>query len=195
MARQSCVPAECKARAAGRVALSWALASGVLTPPCPAQQPQPADTRPPTFARDVAPIVYRSCSSCHHPGEAAPFSLLSYDDVRRHARQIAEVTQKRFMPPWLPTQGAELFQGARELTEAERRTLQLWADAGAPKGEDSQTPPAPLFAGGWHAGPPDLVLHSPAYTLTSQDRDVFRNFVIPLALDGPRWVRSIELRP
>src|SRR3954470_4495699 len=128
MARQSCVPAECKARAAGRVALSWALASGFLSSTCPAQQPQPADTRPPTFARDVAPIVYRSCASCHQPGEAAPLSLLSYDDVRRHARPIAEVTQRGFMPPWMPTEGAELFRGARGLTEAERRMLQLWAD-------------------------------------------------------------------
>jgi hypothetical protein len=58
-----------------------------------------------TFSRDVAPIVFANCSSCHHPGEAAPFSLLSYDDVRRRATQIADVTQRRFMPPWLPELG------------------------------------------------------------------------------------------
>ena len=62
-----------------------------------------ADASTVTFSRDVAPIVFAKCSTCHHPGEAAPFSLLTYDDVRRRARQIVEVTQSRFMPPWLPT--------------------------------------------------------------------------------------------
>src|SRR5689334_23057636 len=65
----------------------------------------PASAPTVTFTRDVAPIVYDKCSTCHHPGEAAPFSLLTYDDVRRHGQQIVEVTQRRFMPPWLPSEG------------------------------------------------------------------------------------------
>lgn len=166
---------------------------------CFARQPAPAahptDAGEVTFARDVAPIVFHSCASCHHPGEAAPFSLLTYDDTRRHARQIVEVTQKHLMPPWLPSEGADIFQGARQLTDDQRLTLQRWADAGAPEGDKAATPPAPTFTEGWQAGPPDLILTSPPYTLTSQDRDVFRNFVIPIKLDGPRWIQSIELRP
>ena len=73
-----------------------------------------------TFSRDVAPIVFQKCSSCHHSGEAAPFSLLTYDDVRRRARQIVDVTQRRFMPPWLPTEGQGGFVGERRLTDHER---------------------------------------------------------------------------
>ncbi len=55
-----------------------------------------------TFNRDIAPIMFRSCSQCHRPGEAAPFSLLNYSDAKRHARQIADLTRSRVMPPWLP---------------------------------------------------------------------------------------------
>jgi tetratricopeptide (TPR) repeat protein len=148
-----------------------------------------------TFAHDVAPIVYTRCSSCHHPGEAAPFSLLTYDDVRSRSRQIVDVTQKGFMPPWLPAQGHGEFVGARRLSDRERQTLKEWVDAGAPCGDASAIPAAPVFADGWQTVPPDLVLETPAYTLSSQDRDVFRNFVIPVQLEAPRWVQSIELRP
>src|ERR1700746_183167 len=55
-----------------------------------------------TFNRDIAPILFRSCAPCHRPGEAAPFSLLSFADAKTHAHQIAAVTEKRIMPPWLP---------------------------------------------------------------------------------------------
>src|SRR4051794_10469627 len=92
----------------------------------------PSDRGPATFARDVAPIVYGKCAPCHHPGEAAPFSLLSYDDVRRRARQIADVTGKRIMPPWLPKAGCGDFVNERRLTDDELQTLAAWADAGAP---------------------------------------------------------------
>src|SRR4051794_32232800 len=146
------------------------------------------DARPVTFARDVAPIVFAKCSTCHHPGEAAPFSLLTYDDVRRHARQIADVTQKRFMPPWLPREGCGDFVGERRLTDRELTVLKKWADTGAPPGDEADAPPHPGFADGWQAGTPDLVLETPAYTLASRDRDVFRNFVVPIHLDAPRWV-------
>jgi hypothetical protein len=140
----------------------------------------------------VAPIVFEKCSCCHHPGEAAPFSLLTYDDVRRRAGQIAEVTRRRFMPPWLPTEGHGDFVGARRLTDRELQTIQRWVDAGAPRGDESDMPAAPEFADGWQLGAPDLVLKSPAYTLSGQDRDVFRNFVVPIPLETPRWVQSIE---
>ncbi|HEY1381936.1 MAG TPA: hypothetical protein VGF55_34375, partial [Gemmataceae bacterium] len=153
------------------------------------------DAGPVTFARHVAPIVFARCAPCHHPGEAAPFSLLTYDDVRRRARQIADVTQKRFMPPWMPRAGCGDFVGERRLTDRELAVLKEWAAAGAPPGDESEMPAAPEFADGWQAGTPDLVLETPAYTLSSRDRDVFRNFVVPIHLDGPRWVRSIELRP
>ena len=63
--------------------------------------PATAATQPRlTFTRDVAPIVFRACASCHRPGEVGPFSLLTFDDVRSRGRRIAEVVQNHVMPPW-----------------------------------------------------------------------------------------------
>ncbi|MGC1363742.1 MAG: hypothetical protein WA826_21410, partial [Silvibacterium sp.] len=64
-----------------------------------------AAAAPVTFNRQIAPILYDHCSSCHHPGGAGPFSLLSYADARRWGTVMQNVTQSRFMPPWLPAPG------------------------------------------------------------------------------------------
>lgn len=164
-----------------------------LMRPKPAVEP-PIETGPVTFAGNVASIVFAKCSSCHHPGEAAPFSLLTYDDVRRRARQIVDVTQKRLMPPWLPKEGHGDFADSRRLTDRELKIIKKWVDEETPLGEAATLPNAPVFADGWQAGTPDLILETPAYTLANQDRDVFRNFVVPIKLDAPRWIQSIELR-
>ncbi len=148
-----------------------------------------------TFSKDVAPIVFAKCASCHHPGEAAPFSLLTYDDVRRRSSQIVDVTKKGFMPPWMPASGKGEFVGARRLTDQEIEIIARWVADGAKAGDPSQMPAAPVFIEGWQTGTPDLVIESPAYTLPADGRDIFRNFVVPIKLDGPRWIESIEIRP
>jgi tetratricopeptide (TPR) repeat protein len=148
-----------------------------------------------TFARQIAPLVYANCSGCHHPGEAAPFSLLSYEDVRSRASQIAEVTQTRFMPPWSPKQGHGEFVGARQLTDGEIKLLADWATAGAPLGDESQLPAAPSFTDDWRLGRPDFEIESPPYSLRADGGDEFRNFVVPVELDSPHWVAAIEVRP
>src|SRR5258706_16023076 len=84
--------------------------------PAVAAQPQRAAASQITFYRDIAPVVYRNCSPCHRPGESAPFPLLSYEDVRRHAHQIADVTKRRYMPPWLPEDRDATFIEESRLT-------------------------------------------------------------------------------
>jgi len=79
-----------------------------------------------TFAHDIAPIVYQNCAPCHRPGEAGPFSLLTYKDVKSHARQIADVTRRRYMPPWAPEAGFGKFADERHLTDAQIRTIAEW---------------------------------------------------------------------
>src|SRR5579859_4090186 len=89
----------------------------------------PAENRV-TFNRDLAPIVFRTCAPCHHPGEAAPFSLLTYGDVKSHARQIADLTQKRIMPPWLPEPGEGDFIGDLHLSADEISLFRKWVAGG-----------------------------------------------------------------
>lgn len=148
-----------------------------------------------TFCRDVAPILFSRCANCHRPGEAGPFSLLTYAEARAHARQIRDVTRSRFMPPWLPEAGHLRFQGERQLNDKEIETLDRWVAAGAPEGDVADLPPAPKFVFGWQLGEPDLVLESPLFQLPAAGSDRFRNFVLTVPIDRTRWVRAVELRP
>src|SRR3979411_678361 len=85
-----------------------------------------------TFYGQIAPIVFQNCAPCHRPGESGPFPLLTYDDVRKHAPQIAKVTASRFMPPWLPEPGYGEFQEERRLTDTQIKLIQDWVKQGTP---------------------------------------------------------------
>ena len=149
-----------------------------------------------TFTEHVAPIVFHKCAPCHRTGESAPFRFLNYEDVERRAQQIAEVTRTRFMPPWLPESTGLEFVGDRRLTDREIDLLRLWVKHGAPAGDPALLPPLPEWPEGWQLGEPELVVEMPeTYTLPTEGFDVFRNFVIPIPVDGTRWVRAVELRP
>jgi len=151
---------------------------------------------PPTFAHDIAPLIYQYCAPCHRAGEAGPFPLLSYEDVKGHARDIAAATNSRAMPPWLPEHGYGEFAGERRLSDAEIRTIEDWVSAGAPEGPASELPPPPHFTEGWQLGPPDLVLEaSGPYTLPASGPDQYWNFIFTPNVKATRWVRAIEIRP
>lgn len=145
-----------------------------------------------TFTRDVAPILFANCVTCHRPGGPAPFSLLTYDDARRRATQIAQAAADRYMPPWKPEPGLEPFIGERRLTDKDIARLKSWAEAGAIEGDSALLPPAPRFVSGWQLGQPDLVMALPEYTLRSEGLDVFRNFVVRVPFTGRRFVRGFE---
>ena len=150
----------------------------------------------PTFNRDIAPIIFHSCSTCHRPGEAAPFSLLSYSDVKKHARQIAEVTQSRAMPPWLPEPQELKFADELRLSDGEIGLIKRWAEQGAVEGNPANLPAEPKFAEGWRLGKPDLILTaSKPFTLPAEGTDTYWNFIFPVPIQQTRWVKAIEIRP
>ncbi|HEX6209674.1 MAG TPA: tetratricopeptide repeat protein, partial [Methylomirabilota bacterium] len=150
----------------------------------------------PTFTRDVAPIVFTHCAPCHHDGGAGPFPLITYDDVRRRARQVVKVTGSGFMPPWPPVAGHGRFKGERRLTPSETATLERWVRRGSPEGDPAALPPAPRFTAGWQLGTPDLVLEATeGWTVPADGGDVFRNFVLQVPISERRHVRAIEIRP
>ncbi len=149
-----------------------------------------------TFARQVAPILYSQCAPCHRPGQAAPFSLLTYEDARPRARQIADVTRARQMPPWKPEPGYGQFQGERRLSESQIALLQQWVAQGMMRGDPADLPRMPEWTDGWQLGMPDLVVSMPQpYVLPSKGRDVFRTFVMPIPVKAAAYVRAVEFRP
>ena len=151
---------------------------------------------PVTFNKHIAPIVFAHCASCHRPGESAPFSLLSYPDVSKRAKQIVEVTQRRYMPPWLPERGYGDFAGERRLAPEQIALIAQWAAEGAIEGASADLPPLPKWTEGWQLGKPDLIIAMPQpYTLPAEGKDVYRNFVIPIPVPDKKYVRAVEFQP
>jgi len=150
---------------------------------------------PVTFSEHVAPIVFANCISCHRPGEAAPFSLLSYRDARPLAKAIASATASKVMPPWKAGPSDFAFENARRLTDEQIAIIQRWVADGAPEGDPAKTPALPRFTEGWQLGTPDLAVSmSEAFEVPAKGPDVYRNFVVPLNLDRDTWVRAIDFR-
>jgi hypothetical protein len=148
-----------------------------------------------TFNRQIAPIVYNNCSSCHRPGEAAPFSLLSYQDVVKKGRMIAAATSARIMPPWKAEPASYSYRDERRLKDSDIALIQQWVQAGMPEG-DGPKPAAPTFASGWQLGEPDLVVEMPAgYHVPADGPDIYRNIAIPLGLKEDKWITAIDMRP
>ena len=127
---------------------------------------------------------------------AAPFSLLTYEQVKRRAADIEKVTRSRFMPPWLPEPGYGDFAGENRLSESQIRMISEWVRGGTPEGPASEIPAPPVFAGGWQLGRPDLILEAErAITVPASGSDVFWNFIFSPALKTARYVRAIEVHP
>lgn len=157
---------------------------------------QTAAAKPPTFAEDVAPIIFRSCTSCHRPGEVAPFALLTYGDVKKRGKNILQVVEDRYMPPWHPEPGYGSFRNDPRLSSEQIDTLRAWVKAGMPEGPADQTPKPPTYPDGWQLGEPDLVVRTNgAFEVPASGRDIYRNFALPLGLAEDKWITAIEVRP
>ncbi len=149
-----------------------------------------------TYTRDIAPILQSNCASCHRPGQAGPFSLLTYEDATRHAQQIAEVTQTRYMPPWKPTPGFGRFKDERWLSESEIELLHTWANSGMPEGEPADLPSPPTFSDGWELGEPDVVLEmSETFHVAATGPDIRQYFVIPSQMRENRLISAVDFQP
>lgn len=148
-----------------------------------------------TFARHVAPIVISQCTGCHRPGGAAPFSLLTYAEVKARGSQIVAAVERRAMPPWKPDPGFGAFVGERRLTDAQIAVFRSWLAAGAPAGDLDEVPFRRESTDGWLLGKPDLVVSLPqAYRLAPEGSDQLRNFVIPISTSTRRFVKAWEFK-
>ena len=125
-----------------------ALCAAVLLTPASARA---QSGEAPTFTKDIAPILQRSCQKCHRPNSLAPMSLITYEEVRPWARSIKQRTGLRnrlgVMPPWYIEKdiGIQEFKDDWSLSDEEITAIATWVDAGAPRGNPADMPTPPPF--------------------------------------------------
>ena len=153
-----------------------------------------------TFTGDVAPILQRSCQTCHREGSIAPMSLLTYEETRPWARAIREKVETRTMPPWYIDKniGVQGFKYDRSLSDAEIATIVSWVDAGAPRGNPADMPPPVEFAerDKWHIGEPDWVVPIPEpFVVPAEGANWWGDLFADSGLTEDRWIKAVETKP
>lgn len=150
----------------------------------------------PTYTKDVAPILNTNCVTCHRPGESAPMSLTSYEEVRPWAKAIQKNVADRVMPPWHADKGIGEFANDRSLSDDEIATIVKWIDQGARQGDPKDMPPLPDFpTGDWRLGEPDMVVTFDAFHVPAGGPDQFANLVHKLDMNDDQWLTAIEIKP
>ena len=174
---------------------------GVMISPAAIAQ-QSAD---PTFAENVAPIIYENCVECHRPGSIAPMTLIDYETVRAWAPVIKDRVVRRKMPPYFidKTVGVRSFEDDRSLTDSEIATIAAWVDAGSPQGDMSNMPVVPEFEDSvaWTledemGRPPDLIIPIPEpFTVPADGPNWWMTFYSDTGLTEDRWIKAFETKP
>lgn len=167
----------------------------LLAAPAGAQTSIPSDQ--PTFAKDVAPILQRSCVSCHRAGEMAPMSLQTYEEARPWARSIKARTASHEMPPFHIDKsiGITSFKNDPSLTSDEIATIGRWVDAGAPRGNPADMPAPRQFAdtSAWQFTP-DIVVKFPAYKVPVAGPDLYGNLYADIPISKDRYIQAVQTR-
>ena len=150
----------------------------------------------PTFAKDIAPIIYNKCTNCHRPGEIGPMPFTNYNEVKTWAPMVKFTTQTKAMPPWQTNPNFSRVMDENFLTDAEIQLIADWVDAGSPYGNVIDEPPLPYFADGSVLGEPDLVLSfEDLYYHVGDNTDQYWYVVLPTGLTEDKYVKAVEMRP
>jgi hypothetical protein len=148
-----------------------------------------------TFSKDIAPIFYKNCMTCHRQGEIAPMSLVTYKEIRPWARSIREKVITRSMPPWHADPKFGHWANDRRMSQKEIDTIVAWVDGGAKEGNPKDLPPAPKFAEGWQIGEPDLVLHMPEeFTVPADGAVPYQHFTVDPGFKEDKYLTALEAR-
>ena len=150
-----------------------------------------------TYTKDIAPILFANCTSCHRLGDIGPMSLLTYQEVRPWVKSIQRaVVVERVMPPWHSIEPAGTFANDRRLSEEEIQTIAQWASSGAPEGAAGDMPSTPVYTDSWRLGEPDLVLECDPVEVAGDGPDSFHNLIRTADFGGEdKWVEAIEILP
>lgn len=164
---------------------------GVLFVVSPASAQQAA----PTYSKDVAPILFANCTSCHRPGEIAPMSLMTYKEARPWARAIAAKVADGTMPPWHADPQYGSFANTRRLSDAQKAIIAKWSAAGAPEGNVADLPPAPVYTDGWNIQPDVVLSMQEDYPIPATGEVPYQYLEVPANFAEDRYIQAWEIRP
>ena len=151
---------------------------------------------PPTFYRDVLPILQQHCQACHRSGEIAPMPLVTYDQARLYAPVIANKVSARIMPPWFADPQFGHFSNDLTLTAQEISTVVAWANANAPEGDSHDAPAARAWTSGWNIPAPDQIVTMPKPVALPAQGDVDYTYeIVPTKFAKDEWIQMSEVRP
>jgi hypothetical protein len=151
---------------------------------------------PPTYNKDVSPILQKHCQSCHRRGEAAPFSMLTYSETKPWATAMKLAVQQKQMPPWFADPKYGHFSNNRSLTDAEIHTIIAWANGGAQEGNPKDLPPPVNWTEGWGISKPDVVFQLPKVFHVPESGTVeYQYVIVPTGFTEDKWVQMAEVRP
>jgi hypothetical protein len=149
-----------------------------------------------TFNGEIASIIHLQCMPCHRPGEAGPFNLVTYDDVKKKARTIVKVVQSGLMPPWPADPTYQSYIGERILTEREKQLIADWVEAGCPEGSHLPAPEPPVYPEGSQLGTPDMVITmEEPFVIPGDNRDRFMVIKVPYELERDTFLKMVEYVP
>jgi peroxiredoxin/mono/diheme cytochrome c family protein len=158
---------------------------------------KPKDTAQVTYARDVSRVLQNRCQECHRPGQIGAMSLIDYDDAAAWSETIREVVQEGRMPPWPADPKYGKFSNDRRLSDADKKTILAWIDAGCPKGDDKDLPKPKKFAEGWRVDKPDVVLSmAEEYTVPAKKAGgvPYQYFWVDPHFEEDKWVVQAEAK-
>jgi len=152
---------------------------------------------PVTFHKDVEPILQRNCQTCHRPGQVAPMSFLTYQNVRPWAKAMKAAVVARKMPPWFADPQHGPYLNDRSLQQNDIDTIAKWADAGAPEGDAKDTPVAVTRPEGW-AIKPDVIVDGPVTDVPASPKNnvvEWITVIMPTGFTKDTWVTSVQIKP
>ncbi len=160
------------------------------------REPLIAQDAAPTFAANVAPILYKNCTTCHRPGGLGPFSLMDYDSVKTHVDEIRDAVSTGYMPPWHAEGAHGTFRNDRRLNDKDKQTIASWIRSGAKLGDAKALPPRPEYPTSWEMGTPDaIVTMTEDFPVPASGTIEYQYFEMPTGFTEDKWVTAIEIMP
>jgi hypothetical protein len=149
----------------------------------------------PTWAKDIAPIMYKNCTSCHHAGGLAPMPLMTYTQAFNYKTMIKSYVDSKLMPPWPPDAEYRHLAFERILGPQDKDRISQWVLGGAPEGNPGDAPTPPTYTNtGTELSSINFSAKMNTYTVNT-NIDLYRCFVVPTNFSADKFAAEIEVKP